>query len=146
MGGSFDKPSHHTSPSSVKATFVNKVFCFIDSIAFGFVSQDVPGATPKKPASGLIARSIPSSSGFNHAISSPTVETFQPFMESGATSIAIFVLPQALGNAPATYVFSPSGFSTPKINICSAIQPLSRAIQDAIRKAKHFLPNNAFPP
>jgi phosphoenolpyruvate carboxykinase (GTP) len=35
---------------------VNNVFSFIDSIALGFVSQDVPGATPKKPASGLIAR------------------------------------------------------------------------------------------
>ena len=96
------RPSHQTSPSSVNATLVNSVFSFIDSIALGLVSQDVPGATPKKPASGLIARSIPLSSGFNQAISSPTVETFHPFIAGGATSIAIFVLPHALGKAPAT--------------------------------------------
>ena len=40
-------PSHHTSPSSVSATFVKIVSERIDSIAFGFVVYDVPGATPK---------------------------------------------------------------------------------------------------
>ncbi len=54
-GGSSVMPSHHTSPSSVSATFVKIVFCAIVFIAFGFVSTPVPGATPKKPASGLIA-------------------------------------------------------------------------------------------
>jgi len=40
-------PSHHTSPSSVRATFVKITFLFSMSIAFGFDSYDVPGATPK---------------------------------------------------------------------------------------------------
>ncbi|OPZ70134.1 MAG: hypothetical protein BWY81_00080 [Firmicutes bacterium ADurb.Bin467] len=48
-------PSHHTSPSSVSATFVKIVFLAMVCMAFGFESLDVPGATPKKPASGLIA-------------------------------------------------------------------------------------------
>src|SRR5512133_4195908 len=48
-------PSHQTSPSGVSATFVKIEFFFTDSIAFGFDLYEVPGATPKKPFSGLIA-------------------------------------------------------------------------------------------
>ncbi len=40
-------PSHHTSPSSVSATLVKITFAFSISIALGFDSYDVPGATPK---------------------------------------------------------------------------------------------------
>jgi hypothetical protein len=65
-------PSHHTSMSGVSATFVNTEFARIDSIAFAFVWYEVPGATPKKPASGLIAYSFPSSRKRIHAMSSPT--------------------------------------------------------------------------
>ena len=67
------------------------------AIAFGFVFHDVPGATPKKPASGLIARRRPSASGLSQAMSSPTVQTFQPSKPAGGISIAKFVLPQARG-------------------------------------------------
>src|SRR6476660_8287547 len=45
-GGS-PNPSHHTSPSSVRATFVKMVLARIDDIAFGLLCHDVPGATPK---------------------------------------------------------------------------------------------------
>jgi hypothetical protein len=55
----------------------------------------VPGATPKNPASGLIAYSRPSSPNFIHAMSSPTVSTVQP--SSDGMSMARFVLPVALG-------------------------------------------------
>ena len=48
-------PSHQTSPSSVSATFVKIVFFVIVAIALGLVLSFVPGATPKKPASGLMA-------------------------------------------------------------------------------------------
>src|SRR6266436_707700 len=54
-GGWSVMPSHHTPPSGVSATFVKIVFCASAAMAFGFVFFDVPGATPKKPASGLIA-------------------------------------------------------------------------------------------
>ena len=54
-GGAPSMPSHHTSPSSVRATLVKIVLARIDSIADGFVAYDVPGATPKYPDSGLIA-------------------------------------------------------------------------------------------
>ena len=43
------------------------------AIAFGFVLLEVPGATPKNPASGLIACSRPFASGLIQAMSSPTV-------------------------------------------------------------------------
>src|SRR5215210_9268688 len=106
-GGS-DIPSHQMSPSSVSAQFVKIEFSRSVAIAFGFVSADVPGATPKKPASGLIAYSRPSSPNFIQAMSSPTVSTFQP--GSVGISIARFVLPHADGNAAAMYFDSPAGF------------------------------------
>src|SRR5207237_4904600 len=49
--------SHHTSPSGVSATLVKMAFPHIVSIALLFVLSEVPGATPKNPASGLIAYS-----------------------------------------------------------------------------------------
>src|SRR3977135_2017118 len=100
-GGSSVMPSHHTPPSGVRAKFVKIVFRDSAAIAFGFVFLDVPGATPKKPASGLIAHRRPSGPGRSQAMSSPTVHTFQPFCDAGGTSMARFVLPQALGKAAA---------------------------------------------
>src|SRR5688572_10931374 len=47
--------SHHTSPSGVSATLVKMALPHNVSMALGFVLSDVPGATPKNPASGLIA-------------------------------------------------------------------------------------------
>ena len=77
-------------------------------------------------------------------MSSPTVSTVQPSI--GGISIARFVLPQALGNAPVTYLTSPSGDVSLRISMCSASQPSSRAITEAMRSAKHFLPSSALPP
>ena len=54
-GVSFVISSHQTSPSGVSATFVKKAFSVSDFIAFGFECMLVPGATPKNPASGLMA-------------------------------------------------------------------------------------------
>jgi hypothetical protein len=50
----------YTSPSSVSATLVKMVFLAIVSIALRLESRLVPGATPKNPFSGLIARRDPS--------------------------------------------------------------------------------------
>src|SRR6266568_255842 len=101
-GGSSDMPSHHTPPSGVNATLVKMEFLESAAIAFGLVLTEVPGATPKKPASGLIACRRPFASGLIHAMSSPTVQTFQPSNPGGGISMAKFVLPQALGNAAVT--------------------------------------------
>ena len=133
------------SPSSVLAQLVNTdVAARASSSAFGFVLRLVPGATPKKPASGLTAYSLPSWPNFIQAMSSPIVSTFQP----GSVGIIIdrLVLPQALGNAPAMYFDSPSGEVSLRISMCSASQPSSRAMTEAIRSAKHFLPSSALPP
>src|SRR5438445_7822235 len=62
-GGSSVIPSHQTPPPGVSATLVKIVFLESAAIAFGFVFHEVPGATPKNPASGLIARSRSSASG-----------------------------------------------------------------------------------
>src|ERR1700693_4565048 len=101
-GGSSVMPSHHTPPSGVSATFVKIEFLASVVMAFGLVFTDVPGATPKKPASGLMARRRPLASGLIQAMSSPTVQTFQPSKPAGGISIAKLVFPQALGKAAAT--------------------------------------------
>src|ERR1700675_3193985 len=101
-GGSSVMPSHQTPPSGVSATLVKIEFVASAAMAFGFVLTEVPGATPKKPASGLMACKRPFASGLIQAISSPTVQTFQPSKPAGGISIARFVFPQALGNAAAT--------------------------------------------
>ena len=77
-------------------------------------------------------------------MSSPIVSAFQP--SSVGMSIERFVLPHALGKAPVMYFVSPSGEVSLRISMCSAIQPSSRAMTDAIRSAKHFLPSSALPP
>ena len=71
-------PSHQMSPSSVRPQLVKMVLACTESIAIGFVCADVPGATPKKPASGLIAYRRPSGPIFIQAMSSPTHSAFQP--------------------------------------------------------------------
>src|SRR5579875_2164413 len=101
-GGLAVIPSHHTPPSGVSATLVKMVLRLRVAIAFGLVFALVPGATPKKPASGLIARSWPVASGRIHAMSSPTHQIFQPSNPLGGIIIAKLVLPQALGKAAAT--------------------------------------------
>src|SRR6202171_1692696 len=101
-GGFSVIPSHQTPPSGVSATLVKIEFFARVAMALGFVLTDVPGATPKNPASGLMARSRPSASGVIQAMSSPTVHTFQPLNSSGGTIMAKFVFPQALGKAAAT--------------------------------------------
>src|SRR6202035_386925 len=64
-------PSHHTSPSSVMAQLVKIEFFVTLSMALAFDFMLVPGATPKKPNSGLIAWRRPSGPNFIHAMSSP---------------------------------------------------------------------------
>src|SRR5580658_10003884 len=105
-------PSHHTPPSGVSATLVKIEFRASVSMAFGLVLWDVPAATPKNPASGLMARRRPLASGLIQAMSSPTVHTFQPSKPSGGISMAKLVLPQAEGKAAATYVFSVRPFAS----------------------------------
>src|SRR5438093_4716791 len=54
-GGASVIPSHHTSPSGVSAQLVKIEFASQVRMALGLVLTPVPGATPKKPASGLMA-------------------------------------------------------------------------------------------
>ena len=61
-------------------------------------------------------------------------------------SMARLVLPQADGNAAATNLVSPAGEVSFKMSMCSASHPASRAITEAMRSAKHFLPKRALPP
>ncbi len=96
-------PSHHGVPSGAQRDVgEDRVAPDHGGIALGLVFRLVPGATPKKPASGLIAHSRPSSPGRSQAMSSPTVLAFHPGIDAGGTSIARLVLPHALGNAAAT--------------------------------------------
>src|SRR5262245_18462574 len=53
--GGAPRPSHHGVLTFVMATLVKIVFFIRLARALGLVFSLVPGATPKKPASGLIA-------------------------------------------------------------------------------------------
>src|SRR5439155_12242437 len=143
-GGASLISSHHTSPSGVTAQLVKMELASAVRIAFGLLFILVPGATPKNPASGLMAWSLPSGPNFIQAMSSPTVSTVQP--GSVGFIIARLVFPHADGNAAATYIFFPSGLVMPRMSMCSASQPSSRAWTEAMRSAWHFLPSSAFPP
>ena len=123
---------------------MNTVFASSVCSAFGFEFSLVPGATPKNPNSGLMACRRPSSPNFIHAMSSPMVSTVQP--GTVGMSMARLVLPHADGNAAAMYFTRPSGLVILRMSMCSASQPSSRAITDAMRSAKHFLPSSALPP
>src|ERR1700730_9926011 len=100
-------PSHQTSPSSVIAVLVKMQLPSRVSMALGLVLVLVPGATPKNPASGLMAYRRPSAQNFIQQMSSPIVSTFHPGRVG--TSMARLVLPQADGKAPVTYLVSPAG-------------------------------------
>lgn len=58
-GRDWSMPSQYTPPSLVSATLVKRVLLWIVAMALGLVVAEVPGATPKKPFSGLMARSRP---------------------------------------------------------------------------------------
>src|SRR5690606_25914788 len=77
-GSPSPRPSHHGWLSAVTPTLVKMVSAWIEASALGLDFFDVPGATPKKPASGLIAYRRPSLPGRIQQISSPTVVIFQP--------------------------------------------------------------------
>lgn len=126
-------PSHHTSPSSVSATLVKTELPHSALMALALVCSPVPGATPKKPASGLMAYRRPSSPKRIQAMSSPMVSTVQPL--TVGSSMARFVLPQAEGKAAATYLDSPRGGVSFRTSMCSASQPSSRAMTEAMRSA-----------
>lgn len=60
-------PSQYTPPSLVSATLVKIVFLQIVAMALGLVFSEVPGATPKKPFSGFMARRFPSGKTDTHS-------------------------------------------------------------------------------
>jgi hypothetical protein len=113
-------------------------------MALALVESLVPGATPKKPASGLMAYRCPSGPNFIQQMSSPIVSTFQP--GSVGSSMARLVLPQAEGKAAAMSSVCPPGSSMPTTSMCSAIQHSCRPRKLAILRARHFLPRSTFPP
>ena len=87
-------------------------------------------------------------------MSSPIVVTFQPDIVAGGISIAKLVLPQALGNAAATWCLRPSGDVDAQdqhvlgepARLAGVASAAARPIVEAMRSAKHFLPSSALPP
>ena len=85
------------------------------------------------PSSGLIAHRRPSSPKRIQTMSSPSVSAFQPGMVGWI--MARLVLPHADGNAAATLYDLPSGEVSFSSSMCSAIQPSSRPMTEAMRSA-----------
>ncbi len=146
-GGSSVMPSHHTPPSGVSATLVKIVFRASVAMAFGLVLTEVPGATPKNPASGLIARSRP----FCVRLDPGDVVAHRPHLPAlearrAESAWRSWSCRRRWGRPRRRRSSRPAGLSTPRISMCSAIQPSSRAMLEAMRSAKHFLPSSALPP
>ena len=133
-GGSAVRPSHHTSPSSVSATLVKMELAVKVATALALVFAPVPGATPKNPASGLIAYSRPSGPNRIQAMSSPIVSTVQPGMV-GLPAWPGWSCRTRTGTPPRRTAASPPGGVILRMSMCSASQPSSRAITEAIRSA-----------
>jgi hypothetical protein len=125
------------------ATFVKIVLPQSVSTAVTLVDSPVPGATPKKPASGLIAHSRPSSPGRSHAMSSPRVSTRQPGSWAQHREVG---LAARRGEGGGEVVRLPSGEMTRMSSMCSASHPSSRPMTEAMRSAKHFFARIALPP
>jgi hypothetical protein len=123
---------------------VKRVFPFTVSMATGFDLYEVPGATPKNPASGLMACSRPLGRICIQEMSSPMISAFQP--GTVGLIMARLVLPHAEGKAPARWYVRPSGLTSRRISMCSANQPSRLAMAEAMRRLRHFFPRRAFPP
>ena len=147
-GGSSVMPSHHTPPSGVSATLVKmRVLAPASPSRSDWSCTDVPGATPKKPASGLMARRRPLRVRLDPGdvvADGPDLPAF----ESAAAESAwrSWSCRRRWETRRRRRSSRPCGFSTPRISMCSAIQPSSRAMLEAMRSAKHFLPSSALPP
>ncbi len=143
-GGSAVSPSHQTSPSSVSAQLVKIVSCPIESIALGLVER----SRSRSDAEEAVLRVDRAQAAVVVELHPGDVVADRLDLPAGSVGISIarLVLPQALGNAAATYLTAPSGEVSLRISMCSASQPSSRAITEAIRSAKHFLPSSALPP
>src|SRR5215813_5082100 len=74
-GGGPSIPSQYGVSCGVRATLVKMVFFWMVAMTLGLVCEFVPGATPKNPASGLIAHRRPSAPTCIQQMSSPTVHT-----------------------------------------------------------------------
>src|SRR5437016_10409099 len=100
--------SHQMSLSSVMAQFVKIEFLAAVSMALRFDCSFVPGATPKKPYSGLMAYSRPSAPNFIQAMSSPTLFTFHPGMVGIIIASLVLLVPDV--NLAGIFVAFPAGF------------------------------------
>jgi hypothetical protein len=83
--------------------------------------------------------------GLIQAMSSPIVVTFQPSMPAAGSASRSWSFRRRSGT-PRRHGACGLGEVTPRISMCSASQPWSRPIVEAMRSAKHFLPSSALPP
>ena len=70
------RPQYEADPGDPQRVKLAGDWTLASALAFDLA--EVPGATPKKPASGLMAYSRPSAPGRIQQMSSPMVQTFQP--------------------------------------------------------------------
>ena len=134
-GACLVRPSHHTSPSSVRATLVNSELpCSTVRIALGLVFSPVPGATPNRPNSGLTAYRRPSGAEA-HPGDVVADHLGGPALQGGVDHREVGLAAGAGEGAGDVVGAARPGRSSLRMSMCSAIQPSSRAIAEAIRSA-----------
>ena len=146
-GGSSVMPSHQTPPSGVKRDVGEDGVLRQRRHGVGIGLHRVPGATPKNPASGLMARRLPVRVGLDPGdvvADGPDLPAFE--IRRAESSWRSWSCRRRWGRRRRRRSSRPAGSSTPRMSMCSAIQPSSRAMLEAMRSAKHFLPSRALPP
>ena len=137
-------PSHQTSPSSVRAQLVKIEFARSVAIAFGFVFGLVFGRDAEEARLGVdrvqatVLAELHPGDVVADRLRLPAVQGGDQHREVG--------LPGSRREGPGHVLHLAPGEVSLRISMCSASQPSSRAIAEAIRSAKHFLPSSALPP
>ena len=126
-GGGSDRPSHHTSPSSVSATLVKMLLPRSVAIALAFVTSLVP-VRPRRSRPGIDGIEPPVAAE-SHPRDIVADGLYLPARD-GRLEHSKIGLPACGGEGRRQVFESPLGGVTLRMSMCSASHPSSRAITD----------------
>ncbi len=138
-------PSHQTSPSAVSAVLV-KIGVIVMRAHRVRVGLDA-GARRDAEEPGLRVDRVQPAVGAEAASRRCRRRSSRPSSRAASARASRGSSCRTpTGTPPRRSGLSPAGGVSLRMSMCSASQPSSRAIVEAMRRAKHFLPRRAFPP
>ena len=149
-GGLSVMPSHQTPPSGVRATLVKMVFLARVAMALGLVLARGAGGYAEEAGFGVDGAELAGGVGLDPGdvvADGPDLPAVEAFGRDQHGEVGLAAGGGEGGGDVGLFVcLLVGGDSTPRMSMCSAIQPSSRAMLEAMRRAKHFLPSSALPP